>query len=118
MDHPRLLLDENIGSIVAQTLRKNGLDIFSVAQERPGVSDEEVVRRAMLDERIIITFDKDFGMLVYQHKMTHAGVVLLRLDDESPKRVALLIFDLLQHHGRELSGKFTVVTENSIGIRD
>jgi len=117
MDGPKLLLDENIGIVTTRLLHEAGFDIFGVAEKSPGITDKEVIKLAEDGGRIVVTFDRDFGVLVYKEKISHKGVIFLRLTNESPKLVAKIIIDLLKSYGKDLIDKFTVITENSIRIR-
>jgi predicted nuclease of predicted toxin-antitoxin system len=45
------------------------------------MEDEEIIRTAVTENRMVITMDKDFGELVYHSSMEHSGVLLLRLED-------------------------------------
>jgi predicted nuclease of predicted toxin-antitoxin system len=73
----RFLVDECTGPAVAEWLCSQGHDAFSVFDELPGISDEEVIRRAYDERRILITNDKDFGEKVYRQRHPHHGVVSL-----------------------------------------
>ena len=70
--------------------------------------------RAASESRILVTFDKDFGELVYRRGLPPpAGIVLLRFDPASPEdtgnRLSALIIS-----GHELAGRFTVVTRRAV----
>jgi predicted nuclease of predicted toxin-antitoxin system len=42
-----------------------------------------VLEIARAEGRILITNDKDFGVLSYQFQLAHAGVIFFRLRDET-----------------------------------
>jgi len=46
-------------------LRRRGHDVVSVAEVAPAISDRQVLKMAETEGRIIITFDSDYGELVY-----------------------------------------------------
>lgn len=56
----RLLADENIPLRAVQLLREMGHDVLSICEIAPKTSDEDVLELAEKDERILLTFDKDF----------------------------------------------------------
>lgn len=112
-----LLLDENIGIRVADALQENGYDIVSIIRQNPGITDQEVLDRAIIENRIIVTLDKDFGRLVYQYSQKHTGVISLRLNDESPQNVVKVLMRVLNQYGSELGGKFTTVSETKIRLK-
>lgn len=76
----KLLIDVNVGFLVETWLRENGYDISSVRDLDPTQPDNEILSKAVAEQRIVITLDKDFGELVYKSRLPHAGVLLLRLD--------------------------------------
>jgi predicted nuclease of predicted toxin-antitoxin system len=60
----RFLADENFPRTGLAALRERGYDVFSIAESDPGLSDELVAAICDREERILLTFDKDFGELV------------------------------------------------------
>jgi len=56
--------DENFPRPALGALRKAGWEVFSVAEECPGISDEEVAALCSESHQVLLTFDKDFGELV------------------------------------------------------
>ncbi len=63
------LADENIPVETVGILRQKGVDIISIAEVSPGLSDREILDLASKQGRIIITFDVDFGRLVFREKL-------------------------------------------------
>jgi predicted nuclease of predicted toxin-antitoxin system len=57
----KFLADENFPRPAWLVLRDAGIDVPSVAEESPGLSDEEVAALCEGDRRVLPTFDKDFG---------------------------------------------------------
>lgn len=110
----RFLVDECTGPTVARWLSQQGHDVASVYDDQPGIDDEKVVAWASDEQRILITNDKDFGDRVFRDDEPHAGVILLRLDDErSPNKIAV-IRDLLRDYSQQLPGAFVVATEERV----
>jgi predicted nuclease of predicted toxin-antitoxin system len=56
--------DENVDKQIIERLRGDGFKVLSIAENRPGISDEEVLRMAADQNAILITADKDFGDFV------------------------------------------------------
>ena len=82
----------------------------------PGSSETEVLRRAMSQERILLTFDKDFGELAFQRRMgASSGVVLFRNSPASPQRVAQTAVAAL-HSRADWTGHLAVVKKNRIRL--
>ena len=117
MARPKLLLDENIGIIVAAALREKGYDVTSILEDTPGSTDQEVLGLAKKEKRIVVTLDRDFGSLVFRDSERHVGVLFLRLRKENTKTVIRVINSVLSQYGSKLKGKFIVASESSIRIR-
>lgn len=110
----RFLVDECTGPAVAKWLTDQGHDAFSVFDEVPGISDEEVIHRAYDERRILITNDKDFGEKVYREGHPHCGVILLRLDNERSANKISVLRDLLSEYADRLSDRFVVATREQV----
>jgi predicted nuclease of predicted toxin-antitoxin system len=113
----KLLLDENIGSQVADALSGQGYNVKSVFVDMRGATDEKVLEAAVREERVVVTLEKDFGQLVFHSSKQHVGVLFLRLRIESTENIIHVLLDVLDGYGGKLQGKFTTATEYSIRIR-
>jgi hypothetical protein len=83
----RFVADENFPRPALEALRNAGWEIFSVAEECPGIADEEVAGLYSEGQRILLTFDKDFGELIFRRGLSAgSGVVLFRLIPEFSRR--------------------------------
>ena len=67
-------------------------------------------------KRILVTFDKEFGYLVFKKKIKSFGVLLLRFIPSSPEYVAKRIDELIKEKVR-FENSFIVVDEEKIRIR-
>lgn len=108
----RLLIDANITYRLIEALRKNGHDVRSVLEESPNADDEKILRSAVRQKRIVVTYDKDFGELIFKLHKRHNGVILLRANDES----YLTQFEIIkkffsQHSPKEIRSYFWVLTD-------
>lgn len=57
----RFLADENVPRASILLLRQHGLDIRSIGEDAPGTPDARVLKEAHDEDRVLITFDRDFG---------------------------------------------------------
>ena len=79
--------------------------------------DEDVAALCEDQRRILLTFDKDFGELVFHRGLpAGSGVVLFRIPPDSPEKTADVALALVQSQP-ELAGLFCVVTRDRIRIR-
>lgn len=110
----RFLVDECTGPDVAKWLHEQGHEILSIFEKARGADDEAVIRKALEEQRILITSDKDFGEKVYRDGRLHHGIILLRLEDERPASKIAALSSLLRTYEDRLSDSFVVVTEKQV----
>ena len=82
----RFLADENLPGRLVAALRAAGHDVAWVRTEAPGSDDRTVLAMAAAEQRVLVTFDKDFGELAGRAGLPMAsGVILLRVPlDRAP----------------------------------
>ena len=112
----RFLVDECSGPVLARWLKNEGYDVFSVYDEARGATDNEILKQAFSEKRILITNDKDFGDKIFRDQNLHKGIILLRLGDERSKNKISVIQKLLENYSSELNDNFVVVMEHKIRI--
>lgn len=113
----QFLVDESTGTSVAEFLRGLGHDALAVADIMPQAADGAILARAVAEGRIVVTNDKDFGELVFRSGQPHAGVLLLRLQDESAANRVAVVRTVLNDHADQLPTHFVVATETHIRVR-
>jgi predicted nuclease of predicted toxin-antitoxin system len=114
----RFLANENFPRTSVNHLRKISYDIASVIEDSPGATDAEVLARAASEERIVLTFDRDYGELIYRLGMpSPAGVVYFRYAPLTPEEPAQDLLRLLNMEGVSLEGRFTVVERTQVRQR-
>lgn len=113
----KFLADECCEISMVNILREQDHDILSIQEEAPGISDEELLRIANSEKRIIITEDKDFGELVYRFKKTSFGIILLRFRPEESQYKYFVMSQLAKKHGSKLKNNLVIVTSEKIRIR-
>jgi predicted nuclease of predicted toxin-antitoxin system len=65
---------------VIHMLREAGHDVYAVAENNPGIGDDIVLDQARKSGRTLLTFDKDFGHLVFKRGLpAPRGIILVRL---------------------------------------
>jgi predicted nuclease of predicted toxin-antitoxin system len=105
----RFLADENCDFAVVRVLRVAGHDVRALAEETSRTDDREVVALATRERRILLTEDKDFGWLAFVGGAEHEGVILMRFPGSERQTLASSVKALVDEHGAELRGSFTVL---------
>lgn len=112
------LANENFPGPSIRILRDNGYNVKSIAETTPGISDEEVIRIANSDGLIILTFDSDYGELVFRY--AHANppsIVYFREKSNHPNFADETLVRILSEKVPTLTDRFTVVEHNGIRQR-
>jgi len=113
----RILANENFPGPAICALRQHGHDVASVKELMRGSSDHAVLERAQAEQRLIVTFDKDFGELAFRFGLpTFCGVVLFRLTGPTPEVDNTRAVAILESRN-DWAGHFATVTEDRIRIR-
>ena len=111
----KLLADENIPIEAVKLLKRRGVDITSVMEFSPGLSDTEVMELANRENRVLVTFDKDFGELVVREKAEVKGLILLRFAPRPPEQIAMRIRQILASQ-IPVENSLLVVRENTVRV--
>lgn len=113
----RLLVNENFPRASILKLRSAGHDVTSVMEESPGLLDEDVLAWAVRESRWLVTFDRDYGELIFARRRHAPPVVLyLRITDPAPEEPADLLLSLLLAPAA-LAGRFVVIDRDGIRKR-
>src|SRR3954469_22157810 len=76
----RFLFDQSADFRLIAYLRERGHDVFAVSRNYPhGLADEDVLAIARQERRILVVADRDFGELIFNQGLAHAGVLFFRL---------------------------------------
>jgi sugar phosphate isomerase/epimerase/predicted nuclease of predicted toxin-antitoxin system len=110
----KLLANENIARDVIERLRAEGHDVLWVRESFAGATDDDVLARASSEGRLLITFDKDFGSLVFSKGQSASnGVILFRIEMPSPAVAASKVAAAIKSRN-DWTGYFSVVDETKI----
>ncbi len=115
----RLFCDQNILVDTVIFLRKSGYDVLStrdLGMER--AQDSEVLQAAIEEERILLTYNSDFGDLRAFPPETHAGIIRLKIHPQVCEVLHPILkkalFSLAQD---QIAGKLVTITPKKIRIR-
>src|SRR4030042_6448917 len=107
---PTFIADESVERQVVLALRAEH-DVLYIAEENPGITDEQVLSLCEKRKAVLITADKDFGELVFRFKKNHSGVVLCRFPGISSPEKAVIVREIFKNHSNEMKDNFTVITK-------
>ncbi len=111
----KFLVDECTGIYVSRKLKQMGYDSVSVIECMIGASDYEIIRRAIEENRVIITNDKYFGRLAGFNRLP--GMILLRLKDETIENKMKVVSFIVSCHFDAIYGNIVVASEKKIRVQ-
>jgi predicted nuclease of predicted toxin-antitoxin system len=99
-------------------LRNAGYYVFSITEKCSGIEDELVLKIAREKHLIILTFDRDYGELIYKRKLVAPqGVIYFRYQPLNPSEPADHLLRLLRENTILFDNKFTVLERNYLRQR-
>ncbi len=114
---PPLLANENIPAPSVRHLRERGYDVVSVTEGSGSLADPKVLARAVEEARWIVTFDRDYGELIFARGLAAPpAVILFRMRSYRPEGPGRMLADMLDS-GPELAGHFVLVEEAGVRKR-
>ncbi|WP_310489822.1 DUF5615 family PIN-like protein [Chamaesiphon sp. VAR_69_metabat_338] len=114
----RLLLDQDVYAVTARFIITAGHDVVLVSElGMASAADEEILRTAQLQHRILVTRDRDYGNLVFVRGMG-AGVIYLRIQLDNANEVHSELTRVLETYSEtDLSGAFVVIESDGYRFR-
>jgi predicted nuclease of predicted toxin-antitoxin system len=112
------LANENIPQNCLRILKERGFKIRSVAEENRGATDLEILVKAHEENLIIITFDRDYGELIFANKeVKPPGIIYLRFIPENKDEITKTLEEVFKNKSIQLLNKFTVVEKDRVRQR-
>lgn len=114
----KLLANENFPKASVLLLRQLGYDITSIGEDNPSIADNDVMIIAQNEQRLILTFDRDYGELIFKFNYKpEQGVLYFRLTNFSPDDPGKIVHQLLSIAKIETSKRLTVYDGETIRQR-
>jgi len=115
----RFLADMNISPKTVRLLQEQGWDILRVSEVLPSsAKDLEVLAFARRKQRVVITQDLDFSVLLALSGYSSPSLVTLRLPFPEPETVARRLLEVVpQVESFLLRGCAVTVEEHAVRIR-
>lgn len=114
---PRFYANENVPAILVRRMRLAGIDTRWASEDSPSEPDEVVLATAVREQRVLLTFDLDFGQLAFQAGLpASCGIVLLRIPQLSAESAAIFALSVLQSRS-DWQGQFSVVEPGRVRMK-
>jgi predicted nuclease of predicted toxin-antitoxin system len=115
----RVKVDEDLPRAAVQMLGDRGYEAVSVTgQGMGGWKDPALWQAVQSEQRFLVTADKGFADIRFYPPGTHAGVLLLRPEEDGIRPVVELLERVLASYDLgALAGTVTVVTPRGVRIR-
>ena len=113
----KLFANENLFEPIISYLRKTGHDVLSVREGFPGISDDEVYKRACKEKLVIITMDKDFSRIFRFPPEKCTGIIVVKIY----KRTVEETLELFKKHyvsisEKDISKNLVIITADGVRI--
>lgn len=111
-------LDENVPDSVAGFLRAAGHDVaLAREQQLAGAADERLLTVAASEGRTLVTLDRDFTNILRHPPADTAGIVVIRLQDQTLPRIRQVATTLAERLSQESAkGRLWVMDESRLRI--
>ncbi|MCA9993588.1 MAG: DUF5615 family PIN-like protein [Anaerolineales bacterium] len=112
----RFLVDVNASGALSRWLSEHGHDVAEVIKRDQRMRDEDILRWAIDEQRIIVTTDQDFEENIWREQQSHCGV--LRLENLPRRERLALLEDVLARHYQDLvEGAIVIALSRKVRVR-
>lgn len=109
----RFLSDVGISRSTTEELRRRGHHVLHLREEGlHRLPDDTILELAQREQRVVLTFDLDFGDLLAAGAHTLPSVVIFRLQDQTPASVTPRLLNLVDERQTELEAGAIVIVED------
>ena len=115
----RIKVDEDLPKAATQFLCEKGYEAISVIGQRMGGAKDSALWQVVQNEqRFLVTADKGFGDIRSHPPGTHAGILLLRPEQDGIRPVMELLEQVVAGYGlRALAGAIAVASPRGVRVR-
>jgi predicted nuclease of predicted toxin-antitoxin system len=109
----KFLADMGVSMTTVQALRQAGEEVVHLREEGLfKLPDDRILDKAKREQRVILTFDLDFGELLAASGGATPSVVLFRMRNQTPAAVTPRLFRVLEACRAALAAGAIVIVED------
>ncbi len=105
----KVLLDTCVWGPATQALADDGHDVIWAGAWPQDPGDDQILERAAMEGRVLVTLDNDFGDLIFLRGQRHCG--LIRLVGFRARDQGIVCASLLKQYEAELSAGAIITAE-------
>ena len=110
----KLYLDQMLQAHIARVLRDEGFDVLRVSETgHSRADDEQVLKKAIDDNRILITLDEHFGDWAILPLSRHPGVIRLKVNPTTSDNILHILLPFLRRLSPNKIGNHLVILSSS-----
>jgi len=113
-----ILADENLNAQFVRDLREAGHDVLSVCEQFSGIGDPSVIQLALNESAVLITEDKDFGELVFAHRVAKLTIVFLRYQKAEIQLIRLLLLQVIREYQDKQGNFFITIARGKVRVTE
>lgn len=112
----KIYLDQMFRTEVAKILRAENYDVIRASEVNQNRADDyEILQKAIVENRILITADEHFGDWVVLPLCTHPGVIRVKIHPmTSDNIIKLLLPFLCKHNQEEFRNNLVILSQKQI----
>ena len=107
----KFIADVNVEKAVVDFLRGEGCDVKWIPDLDCAMADENLLKLANKERRILLTNDKDFGELTFLQRKLSVGVILIRVKGQKTNDKVKIMRRVLKDHSNKLLNHFVVLSK-------
>jgi predicted nuclease of predicted toxin-antitoxin system len=101
-DNLKLYLDQMLNVRVAEALKAAGHEVVRVSETgHARADDEQILRKSIAGDRVLITLDEHFGDWVVLPLRRHPGVVRIKVNPTTPENILRILIPFLKDKQQE-----------------
>ena len=112
-----LLANENVPFPLIAALQRSGIDVSAIASRSPRLSDVAVLTLARRESRWLVTYDRDYGELIFVRGLAAPPAILYLRQELSALEATASVLRELVSRPEEVVGYFLVIGDRSIRRR-